>query len=96
MDYRFAETSSHLKGSLHCSLQSSAAMRFGDLPAWAIKICNAIREVVLSEDFSELMDTASYAEDEVPSILPPSILWREPLFDQLIVNIYQPGNLCSC
>lgn len=72
------------------------AMRFGDLPAWAIKICNAIREVVLSEDFSELMDTASYAEDEVPSILPPSILWREPLFDQLIVNIYQPGNLCSC
>lgn len=60
-------------------------MRFGDLPSWAIELASDIREVVLfgnCEDFGSHNDLSE-----------SSILWREPLFDQLIVNVYQPGEV---
>ncbi|KAL1225138.1 Alkylated DNA repair -like protein ALKBH8 [Cardamine amara subsp. amara] len=57
------------------------AMRFGDLPSWATKLSDIIRE------------TVEYAD---VSVLPADLLWREPLFDQLIVNLYQPGEgICA-
>ncbi|XP_077240718.1 2-oxoglutarate (2OG) and Fe(II)-dependent oxygenase superfamily protein [Tasmannia lanceolata] len=70
------------------------AMRFRDLPIWAIELAGFIREVVCpSEFFSELREDSTTSdqvqEEECP--LPSDLLWREPLFDQLIVNVYQPG-----
>lgn len=53
-------------------------MRFGDLPSWATKLSDLIHETVESVDLS---------------VLPADLLWREPLFDQLIVNLYQPGEV---
>ncbi|KAK3007866.1 hypothetical protein RJ639_014595 [Escallonia herrerae] len=67
------------------------AMRFGDLPAWATELCNSIREVVQFSDFvSETWDKACDKVEEA-CIFPSELLWRVPLFNQLIVNIYQPG-----
>ncbi|KAG7619382.1 hypothetical protein ISN44_As04g002870 [Arabidopsis suecica] len=57
------------------------AMRFGDLPSWATELSDLIRETLESVDLP---------------VLSADLLWREPLFDQLIVNLYQPGNLCTC
>ncbi|KAF8116511.1 hypothetical protein N665_0017s0067 [Sinapis alba] len=57
------------------------AMRFGDLPSWAIELSDLILESVESVDLP---------------VLPADLLWREPLFDQLIVNLYQPGEgICA-
>ncbi|CAH2071952.1 unnamed protein product [Thlaspi arvense] len=57
------------------------AMRFGDLPSWATEVSDLIRETVESVDLP---------------LLPADLLWREPLFDQLIVNLYQPGEgICA-
>lgn len=53
-------------------------MRFGDLPSWAIELSDLILESVESVDLP---------------VLPADLLWREPLFDQLIVNLYQPGEV---
>ncbi|KAG9444568.1 hypothetical protein H6P81_015908 [Aristolochia fimbriata] len=58
------------------------AMRFGDLPIWAIELSGFIRKAVL-----EFIGDCNMEERP----LTPSILWREPLFNQLIVNVYQPG-----
>ncbi|XP_068664043.1 alkylated DNA repair protein ALKBH8 homolog isoform X2 [Aristolochia californica] len=57
------------------------AMRFGDLPNWAIELTGFIRVSVL-----EFIGDSNKEEP-----LAPNILWREPLFDQLIVNVYQAG-----
>lgn len=65
------------------------AMRFGDLPTWAIKLSNSIREAVLLSD----NDLASCDGDKEACPLASDLLWREPLFDQLIVNVYQPGEV---
>ena len=54
------------------------AMRFGDLPSWATELSDLILESVESVDLP---------------VLPADLLWREPLFDQLIVNLYQPGEV---
>ncbi|KAK3041498.1 hypothetical protein RJ639_000475 [Escallonia herrerae] len=72
------------------------AMRFGDLPAWATELCNSIREVVQFSDFvSETWDK-SFNKVKEACIFPSDLLWREPLFNQLIVNIYQPGEgICA-
>lgn len=59
------------------------AMRFGDLPEWATELADVIHEALLMSDQSA-------------SIFQSNILWREPLFDQMIVNMYQPGHLCTC
>ncbi|KAL0712587.1 hypothetical protein Bca4012_019565 [Brassica carinata] len=57
------------------------AMRFGDLPLWATELSDLILESVESVDLP---------------VLPADLLWREPLFDQLIVNLYQPGEgICA-
>lgn len=73
------------------------AMRFGDLPAWATEISSSIKELIqFSDCLSEPMDTADCDKDKEACLFPPDLLWREPLFDQLIVNVYQPGNLCTC
>ncbi|CAN0878036.1 Alkylated DNA repair protein ALKBH8 homolog [Linum grandiflorum] len=61
------------------------AMRFGDLPPWAIELGDSVREaVVLGEE----------ATGSLP--FPTDVLSREPLFDQLIANRYQPGEgICA-
>ncbi|KDP28136.1 hypothetical protein JCGZ_13907 [Jatropha curcas] len=76
---------------------NNQAMRFGDLPSWAIELSNSIREVVLFGDqVSESAESVSYGGDKDTLFLPPNLFWREPLFDQLIVNIYQPGEgICA-
>lgn len=53
-------------------------MRFGDLPSWATELSELILESVESVDLP---------------VLPADLLWREPLFNQLIVNLYQPGEV---
>ncbi|CAA7399905.1 unnamed protein product [Spirodela intermedia] len=54
------------------------AMRFGDLPIWA-------------SDLSDLIQEAAAVSDAEPHPIPGHLLWRDPLFDQLIVNVYAPG-----
>ncbi|KAL2535548.1 2-oxoglutarate (2OG) and Fe(II)-dependent oxygenase superfamily protein [Forsythia ovata] len=69
------------------------AMRFGDLPSWAVEVSYYVREsVVLSGYVSEFIDKEETINKvEEACLFPPNLLWREPLFNQLIVNIYQPG-----
>ncbi|GMI98824.1 hypothetical protein like AT4G02485 [Hibiscus trionum] len=73
------------------------AMRFGDLPAWAIELSSSIREAVLLGDYvSESMDLVTSNGWIKPCLLPSNLLWREPLFDQLIANVYHPGEgICA-
>lgn len=69
-------------------------MRFGDLPSWAIELSNSIREVVLYGDrIHEPPSCAGSDRSEAACWLPPDLLSREPFFDQLIVNVYQPGEV---
>lgn len=68
-------------------------MRFGGLPQWATELAKLIREVVhFSEQVSELGVIAA-CDDRDACLLPSNLLWREPLFDQLIVNVYHPGEV---
>lgn len=68
------------------------AMRFGDLPPWALELSSFIREdILLSSHFSE----SSSEKRNEKCLFPAELLWREPLFNQLIVNIYQPGEVSS-
>ncbi|CAK9175306.1 unnamed protein product [Ilex paraguariensis] len=73
------------------------AMRFGNLPVWAIKLSNSIREVVLLSGYVlDSMDNSNCNEDKEVCLFPSDLIWREPLFNQLIVNIYQPGEgICA-
>ncbi|KZV32359.1 hypothetical protein F511_03642 [Dorcoceras hygrometricum] len=73
------------------------AMRFGDLPCWAIELSYSIRENVLfSGCVPEFMDPITVGNNEKECPFPMDILWREPLFNQLIVNIYQPDEgICA-
>uniref|UniRef100_A0A7N0UIR7 Fe2OG dioxygenase domain-containing protein n=1 Tax=Kalanchoe fedtschenkoi TaxID=63787 RepID=A0A7N0UIR7_KALFE len=68
---------------------SNQAMRFGDLPQWALELSIYIRDGLFNEHDS------SNGHNEALSL--PLKLWqREPLFDQLIVNMYQPGEgICA-
>lgn len=74
------------------------AMRFGDLPAWAAELSDSIHKVLLSSDFvSDPMELRSShdGKDNI-SPFPSDLLSREPLFDQLILNSYQPGEgICA-
>ncbi|KAK2649442.1 hypothetical protein Ddye_016931 [Dipteronia dyeriana] len=68
------------------------AMRFGDLPTWATKLSGSVREMVLLGDH----DLVTNEGDKEGCLLPSDLRWREPLFDQLIVNVYQPGEgICA-
>ncbi|KAK9277839.1 hypothetical protein L1049_027396 [Liquidambar formosana] len=73
------------------------AMRFGDLPTWATELSSSIREAVIFGDcVSEPMDLATSNGDKEACLLPSDLLWREPFFDQIIVNVYQPGEgICA-
>lgn len=70
-------------------------MRFGDLPAWAAELSDSIHKVLLSSDcVSDPMELRStHDEKDNISPFPSDLLSREPLFDQLILNSYQPGEV---
>ncbi|XP_002531882.2 alkylated DNA repair protein alkB homolog 8 [Ricinus communis] len=98
--------SSHQQSTLLSHIQNEGwftessnnqAMRFGDLPSWAIQLSHSIREVVLFGDqISQSPNLGSCDEENGSTLLPSNLLWREPLFDQLIVNVYQPGEgICA-
>ncbi|XP_020242297.1 uncharacterized protein LOC109820549 isoform X2 [Asparagus officinalis] len=81
-------------GSFH-----NQAMRFGDLPEWATELARLVRKAVCFGESSLKGDKDLVVEDqcmEEPCPLPFDLLWREPLFDQLIVNVYKPGDMCTC
>ncbi|KAL6210400.1 hypothetical protein ACLB2K_015632 [Fragaria x ananassa] len=71
------------------------AMRFGDLPGWAAELSDSIKEVVLScGSDSHLIELGSSCGGKKNvSPFSPELLVREPLFDQLILNLYQPGEV---
>ncbi|XVE98404.1 hypothetical protein REPUB_Repub03eG0103800 [Reevesia pubescens] len=82
------------KRSFASSSHHDDAMRFGDLPVWATELSNSIREAVLLGDHvSEPIDLATSNGGTKPYLLPSNLLWREPLFDQLIVNVYHLGEV---
>ena len=60
------------------------AMRFGALPGWALTLSSLIFSSV-----SWFVEEVAGLGSAVP--LPETILGRTPLFDQMIVNSYQPG-----
>ncbi|PWA67403.1 2-oxoglutarate (2OG) and Fe(II)-dependent oxygenase superfamily protein [Artemisia annua] len=71
---------------------STSAMSFGDLPSWANELSTSVREVVQYSDYDpESVDTNTCEMDEEECIFPLELLRREPLFNRLIVNSYQPS-----
>lgn len=69
-------------------------MRFGDLPPWASEISDSIRELVLLSDPAlDPLHLGTYCGAREACPLPSHLLCREPLFDQLIANAYQPGEV---
>ncbi|KAL5561485.1 hypothetical protein UlMin_031232 [Ulmus minor] len=74
------------------------AMRFGELPTWAFELSDSIRDGVISSCHGALdpLEPESYTGQNEVCPFPSDILWREPLFDQLIVNVYHPGEgICA-
>ncbi|KAL6214869.1 hypothetical protein ACLB2K_014301 [Fragaria x ananassa] len=76
---------------------SLQAMRFGDLPGWAAELSDSIKEVLSCGSDSHLIELgSSCGGKENVSPFSPELLAREPLFDQLILNLYQPGEgICA-
>lgn len=79
------------------------AMRFGRLPDWALDLSSQIHNSVLK--FKSMDSKCSTKTDPIssPSMavqsqcpLPEDILLREPLFDQMIANSYEPGEVRFC
>uniref|UniRef100_M1AT61 Fe2OG dioxygenase domain-containing protein n=1 Tax=Solanum tuberosum TaxID=4113 RepID=M1AT61_SOLTU len=68
---------------------SNQAMRFGDLPGWAVELSRSIHEVILFGSYAAELENCEKGKEAC--IFPQDLLWREPLFDQLIANKYQPG-----
>lgn len=82
---------SHYQLKYVVSLQ---AMRFGDLPGWAAELSDSIKEVLSCGSDSHLIELgSSCGGKENVSPFSPELLAREPLFDQLILNLYQPGEV---
>jgi len=71
-------------------------MRFGDLPSWAVELSTLIHEAICVGDVNVGVGSEMTNEDEDACPLPSDLLWREPLFDQMIVNRYNPGYLRPC
>jgi hypothetical protein len=75
------------------------AMRFGDLPSWAVELSALIHEAICFGDVRVGCGLELKNEDEDACPLPSDLLWRKPLFDQMIANRYEPGEvrdyLCS-
>ncbi|CAD6252711.1 unnamed protein product [Miscanthus lutarioriparius] len=74
---------------------NNQAMRFGDLPSWAVELSALIREAICVGDASVGLDAEVTNEDEDACPLPSDLLWREPFFDQMIANRYRPVSLES-
>ena len=71
-------------------------MRFGDLPPWAVELSALVREAICVGDVDASVGAGWMNEDEDACPLPSDLLWREPLFDQLIANRYKPGEgICA-
>ncbi|KAG6544080.1 hypothetical protein Mapa_014497 [Marchantia paleacea] len=71
--------------------QQNQAMRFGDLPEWAHDLCGLICSSIRAyRSGTEFQHSEGKIEGTVAP-LPRQILEREPLFDQMIANSYQPG-----
>ncbi|KAF3622332.1 putative DEAD-box ATP-dependent RNA helicase 24 [Capsicum annuum] len=90
--------STHQQSNLLSSIQkegwfaassSNQAMRFGDLPGWAVELSSSIHEVILFSNYAAELE--NYETGKEACIFPQDLLWREPIFDQLIVNMYQPA-----
>lgn len=64
-------------------------MRFGDLPFWTLELSDQIHEVACFGDKEASIGNL----DNEACVLPPQLLFRDPFFDQLIVNVYQPGEV---
>lgn len=75
----------------NCLIFSVQAMRFGDLPFWAVELSDQIHEVVCFGDKEGNIGKLNL--DNETYVLPPQLLSRDPFFDQLIVNVYQPGEV---
>ncbi|XP_020582656.1 alkylated DNA repair protein alkB homolog 8 isoform X3 [Phalaenopsis equestris] len=75
------------------------AMRFGDLPSWATDLSRLIQKAVCFSEKDPDNDLELDCEEQQideSGPLPFNLLWREPLFDQLITNVYQPGEgICA-
>lgn len=70
------------------------AMWFGDLPVWATEISTSIKETIQFSDYvADPLTGTDCHRDLETCLFPPNLLCREPFFDQLIVNIYQPGEV---
>lgn len=69
-------------------------MRFGDLPEWATEITTLVKETIQFTDYmSDPVAGADCHRNLETCLFPPNLLGREPFFDQLIVNIYHPGEV---
>lgn len=66
-------------------------MRFGDLPEWAVELSSSIHEAILFDNCVAELDNCEKGKEAC--IFPQDLLWRKPLFDQLIVNMYRPGEV---
>ncbi|KAL3517454.1 hypothetical protein ACH5RR_020043 [Cinchona calisaya] len=90
-------SSIHKEGWFSEEASGNQAMRFGDLPQWAIELSNSIREAVFfSHYLSESTNLTICDNGKADCPFPSELLWREPLFDQLITNTYQPGEgICA-
>ncbi|KAK8943099.1 hypothetical protein KSP39_PZI009426 [Platanthera zijinensis] len=75
------------------------AMRFGDLPVWATELTRLVRKAVCFGEIAIVDGLELDCEDQLmeeSGPFPFDLLWREPLFDQLIANVYQPGEgICA-
>lgn len=70
------------------------AMRFGDLPKWALELSKLVHSAVCTGHIKTGSDMNLSSENPQNEPLPFELLWREPLFDQLIANVYKPGEVC--
>nr|XP_016460672.1 PREDICTED: uncharacterized protein LOC107784116 isoform X2 [Nicotiana tabacum] len=70
---------------------SNQAMRFGDLPEWAVELSSSIHEAILFDNCVAELDNCEKGKEAC--IFPQDLLWRKPLFDQLIVNMYRPAKM---
>ena len=70
-------------------------MRFGELPSWAIELSDLVHAVVLSS-YPDVLDSVELGNRGGPNEafpFPAGLLLRNPLFDQLIANLYHPGEV---
>ncbi|XP_021763129.1 alkylated DNA repair protein alkB homolog 8 [Chenopodium quinoa] len=98
-DFLSSQQQSSLLSSIHTEgwlteAGHNQAMRFGDLPFWALDLSDLIHEAVCFGDMEANSENLNL--DSEAYVLPSQLLSRDPFFDQLIVNVYQPGEgICA-